>query len=91
MEKIKLKAECNVIEKNRENWEKSVHWRFFLRNQENCQTFSILTFKRLKWNERGTTMRYRSQKDYNDILWPTFCKKLDEMNKCLINTKSKID
>ena len=65
--------------------------KIFLRNQENCQTFSILTFKRLKWNERGTTMRYRSQKDYNDILWPTFCKKLDEMNKCLINTKSKID
>ena len=31
MEKIKLKAECNLIEKNRENWEKSVHQRFFFK------------------------------------------------------------
>ena len=64
MEKIKLKAECNLIEKNGENWEKSVHQRFFLRNQENCQTFSILTFKRLKWNESG------------EPLWGTEVKKI---------------
>lgn len=48
MEKIKLKAECSEIEKNQ--YTKVF---FFSRNQENCQTFSILTFKRLKWNKRG--------------------------------------
>lgn len=65
MQKIKLKAECNEIEKNRENWEKSVHQSFILKEiKKNCQTFSILTFKRVKWNERG------------EPLWGTAVKKI---------------